>query len=191
MRTITVALVAALLGAVGLVLWWPHTEREPAGELVERSSVIELEPAPAPSANPIGAATPSSLVPPPAGAEPEAIVELQAQMVEKLYAEEGAASIDYLVAHGLERSDAERIVRKASEDSVACFFEALRLEADAQSVQFDSVLNAIEATQLDTDGPELGAIVDLEAVIDQMLPCAMNVLQQAGIPFSFSQRNGL
>ena len=88
----------------------------------------------------------------------------------------------------MRKPDGERIVRRFLEDSLRCLFDALRVEADGQSVAYDFVLDAIEADLYDTDGPLLGAVIDMRPVENRVMPCALTTAQQAGIePSAFSE----
>jgi hypothetical protein len=115
-----------------------------------------------------------------AGARPSE-TELRARAAEVSYAQIGGVLVDHLVARGVARADGERIVRRFFEDNMVCLFEALRLEADAQSVAHDSVLDALDAQLYDTDGPLLGGLIDMAAVANRVAPCAFTAAQQAGI----------
>jgi hypothetical protein len=114
--------------------------------------------------------------------------ELHAQAVEESYARVGGVLVEHVVANGLAQADGERIVRRFLQDSLRCLFDALRIEADSQSVAYDSVLDAIEADLYDTDGPLLGAVIDMRLVENRVMPCALTAAQQAGIePSAFSE----
>ena len=114
--------------------------------------------------------------------------ELRAQAVEESYARVGSVLVDHLVARGLAQADGERVVRRFLEDNLLCLFDALRIEADIQSVAYDSVLDAIEADLYDTDGPLLGAVIDMRPVENRVMPCALTAAQQAGLePSAFSE----
>jgi hypothetical protein len=107
--------------------------------------------------------------------------ELRARAAEESYARMGDVFVDYLVTRGLARVDADRVVRRFFDDSQRCLFDALRVEADAQAVAYDSVLDAIEADLHQTDGPLLGAVIDMRAVQNRVMPCSLTAAQQAGI----------
>jgi len=113
-----------------------------------------------------------------------AVAELLERVAETSYARAGGAFVDYFVARGLARSDSERIVRDALTAGTHCLFDALRFEAEAQSVSFGSLLDALEAEIYDADGPPLGALIDMNALQARQAPCVTTVLQQAGIPVS-------
>lgn len=124
----------------------------------------------------------------PAPAEPGGArateADLRARAREESYALIGGALIDHLVERGLAPADGERVVRRFFADEVRCLFDALRVEADAQSVSYDSVLDGLEAGLYDTDGPLLAAVIDLRGVQDRVMPCALTAAQQAGIESS-------
>jgi hypothetical protein len=114
--------------------------------------------------------------------------ELRARAVEESYARIGGVFVDHLVVGGLAQADGERVVRRFFEDNLSCLFDALSIEADIQSVAYDSVLDAIEADLYDTDAPLLGALIDMRPVQNRVAPCALTAAQQAGIePSAFSE----
>jgi hypothetical protein len=108
-------------------------------------------------------------------------VELRARASEETYARIGDVLVDHLAARGLSRPDAEPVVRRFIDDNLRCLFDALRAEADAQAVSYDSVLDAVEADLYDTDGPLLGAVIDVRAVQSRGSACSLTAAQQAGI----------
>lgn len=175
---VTVALLAAL--------WWPREESgaavEPpasAPEVVGESPVPIALPRAADSAR-APVAVPSSMSLPRTDTR-ASDAELRRQMVEQSYARLGSVLVDELVARGLARVDGERVVRRLFDDNAHCLFDALRLEADAQSVAYDTVLDAIQADLHETDGPLLGAVIDMAAVQSRATPCGLTAAQQAGI----------
>jgi hypothetical protein len=172
-------LAAALIATV----WLQHDDGATPGQRpaeqtnVARDAVAAVEsiaPAAAPTA--AAAARPSE----PTGMR-RSEAELRAQATQASYARVGSALVDYLVERGLARVDGEPVVRRFLEDSTSCLFDALRVEAGAQSVAYDSVLDALEAELYDTDGPLLGALLDMRAVVNRIAPCAQTAAQQAGI----------
>src|SRR5262249_41977250 len=66
--------------------------------------------------------------------------DLRARAVEQAYSRFGSLFVDHLVARGLAQADGEIVVRRFSEESVRCLFDALRAEAEAQTADYDSVL---------------------------------------------------
>jgi hypothetical protein len=176
----------SLAAAVLAAFWWQrdggvvrvqpvagsHDVTRTAVTLVESSRPAAVSPAPA-------------VVPAPSRAEPAGTrpseVELRARAAEVSYARIGGVLVDHLVARGVARADGELIVRRFFEDNVVCLFDALRLEADAQSVAYSSVLDALEAGLYDTDGPLLAGLIDMGAVANRVTPCAFTAAQQAGI----------
>jgi hypothetical protein len=106
--------------------------------------------------------------------------ELRGRVAEGTYARFGDVLVDHLVARGLSQPDGELVVRRFFEDNARCLFDAVRAEADAQSVPYESVLDAFEAELYDADGPLLGGLIDLRAVQDRVVPCALAAMQQAG-----------
>jgi hypothetical protein len=107
--------------------------------------------------------------------------ELRAEAAEQSYESLGDVLVDHLVARGLAPSDAERVVRRLMNDSVGCLFDALRVEADAQSVDYDSVLDALQANLHATDGPMLAGLLDMAPVVQRVGSCNLTVAQQAGL----------
>lgn len=97
------------------------------------------------------------------------------------YEQQGGRFVDYLVSQGLARADSENVIRGAFRDAAVCSLDAFRAEAKAQSVPFDTVLYALEATLHNADGPNIRALIDLEAVSRREAPCVWNVVQEAGI----------
>lgn len=118
----------------------------------------------------------------PQDARQRATEELMREMVATAYREQGSRYVDYLVSSGLARVDAERLVERGFRDTVECSFDAMRAEAEAESVPFDTVLYAVEAMFYNGDGPLLRGVIDMEAVANREMPCILNVLQEVGIP---------
>jgi fermentation-respiration switch protein FrsA (DUF1100 family) len=179
-------LAGSVAAALLAVLWWQHdgpatrAMRAAAQPDAARTAVATVE-SPSPgAASPTQAATPA-----PPRAEATGMratdAELRARAVEESYVRIGSVFVDHLVARGLAQADGERVVRRFFEDNLRCLFDALRIEADIQSVAYDSVLDAIEADLYDTDGPLLGALLDMRAVENRVVPCALTAAQQAGI----------
>lgn len=94
----------------------------------------------------------------------------------------GDRYIDYLVDNGLSRPHAEDIVTTGFHAAGRCSLEAMREQAQVESVPLDTVLRALHAELYDTDGPILMRTIDLQAVAAREAPCALNALQEAGIP---------
>jgi hypothetical protein len=174
----------SLAAAVLMAFWWQRDSGamrvEPVVPLdVKRTAVTQVE-----SPRPVAVSPATALV----SAAPQAELgarpseaELRARAAEVSYAQIGGVLVDHLVARGVARADGELIVRRFFADNMVCLFDALRLEADAQSVAYDSVLDALEAQLHDTDGPLLGGVIDLAAVGNRVAPCAFTAAQQAGI----------
>lgn len=114
----------------------------------------------------------------------ERIAELVDAMAVSAYAMIGERFVDYLVSSGLARADSERLVEQGMQDATWCSVNALREEADAQSVSFDDVLRAVAAGVYQSDGPLIGAMIDVERVRAREAPCLLNVFQQAGVPIA-------
>jgi hypothetical protein len=112
-------------------------------------------------------------------------IELFERIDEESYAQGGGMFVDHLVSRGLARSDAERIVRDSVRESTACLRDALRLEAEAQTVDYEAVLYAIESALEDADGPFIWSVIDMTAVQARAAPCVLTVTQRAGISPSF------
>jgi hypothetical protein len=136
-------------------------------------------------ASPLAADSLPTMVALPASPQPTGVraseAELLAQVAERSYTDSGGVFVDHLVARGLARTDSERVVEQFFNDAVACLFSALRSEADAQSVAYDSLLDAIEVDLHDADGPLLGALIDMRAVANRVAPCSYTAAQQAGL----------
>jgi hypothetical protein len=182
----SVTKIAALGGlaaaAVFVALWWhrdngamrAQRSTEQANAVVDAVTVESTAPAAAPAATSIPRQADTSALRP-------TEAELRARVTEESYARIGGALVDYLVGRGLARADGEPVVRRFLDDNMRCFFDALRAEADAQSVSYDSLLDALEAELYDTDGPLLGALIDMRAVLNRVVPCGLTAAQQAGI----------
>ena len=97
----------------------------------------------------------------------EALVQAMAQRTHERF---GPQLVNYLARQGLSRADAEPIVVELLGKSVTC------------ALDFELILNALDAELYDADGPLLGALVDLGAVDRRAMPCLMTALSQAGIP---------
>jgi hypothetical protein len=136
-------------------------------------------------ASPLTANSLPTMVALPASPQPTGVraseAELLAQVAERSYTGSGGVFVDHLVARGLARTDAERVVQQFFNNAVGCLFRALRAEADAQSVAYDSLLDAIEVDLYDADGPLLGALIDMRAVANRVAPCSYSAAQQAGL----------
>ena len=179
MSAAKLASLGGLAGTLLLVaLWWQrHDPVEKAAEpgppaITTPESQQRTVPA-SPAAAAASQARPLALRPGEA--------ELRTRAGEEAYARIGGALVDYLVERGLARGDGEPVVRRLLADTTNCLFDALRIEADAQSASFDSVLDALEAELYDTDGPLLAAVIDMRAVVNRVAPCAQTEAQQAGI----------
>ena len=116
------------------------------------------------------------------GGDEDPIASLRHAAAERFYRDAGDELVDDLVAHGLARSDAEITVRGLADAYVSCYFEALRAEADAQSVSFFALLDAVQAAVYDADGPLIGGLIEEERLNARVVPCALDAMQQAGIP---------
>jgi len=133
------------------------------------------------------AATRAAPAPLPTGAR-AGEAELRERAGEDSYARVDDVLIEHLVSRGLARPDGERVVRRFLDENVGCLFDALRVEAGAQAVAYDSVLDALEADLYDSDGPWLAALVDMRAAQARAAPCALAAAEQAGIePAAFSE----
>jgi hypothetical protein len=177
---LAVAVAAALLAALLL-------RRDETADVVESSSRLDtpvtLIPEPDSVADAELAAVPAAHQ----GAPVIGEVELFERIDEESYTQGGGVFVDHLVKRGLARSDAERIVRESVRESTACLRDALRLEAEAQGVDYDAVLYSLESTLEDADGPFLWTVIDLKAVEARAAPCVLTVTQRAGISPSFFQ----
>jgi hypothetical protein len=157
-----------------------RTQHAAAGPGIE-SAVIQ-SPRAAASSSP-AASTSAAVEPEPTALRPGE-AELRNRAVDESYARVGDVLVEHLVARGLAHADAEPVIRRFLEDNQRCLFDALRIEADARSVAYDSVLDAMEAELYDTDGPLLGALLDMSAVQARAMPCGLAAAQQAGIEAS-------
>lgn len=183
MRGTTLASLGGFVAAALLAtLWWQRDDGAASVEAAAARQETVVTSVTAAASPPPGAAVPTL-----AGARADATAlregeaELRARAAEQAHARIGEVLVDYLAARGLARADGEPVVRRFLDDNVRCFFDALRLEADAQSAAYDSVLDAVEAELYKTDGPLLGAVIDLRAVQSRLEPCALTAAQQAGI----------
>ena len=186
MRAGRLASLGGAAAAVALlaVAWW---QRDGGDAVADRAVELDAVSATVAAVELPGAAAgafatvapPAPRLAPKAGRATEA--ELQAQLADASQARIGAVFIEHLVARGLAQSDADRVVRRFFAESAACFFDALRLEAAAQSVAYDPVLDAIEAELYDSDGPLLPAVIEMRAVVERVAPCSLTAAQQAGL----------
>ena len=193
-------LAGGLLAIVGVgVVWYAGERPEPSPTAAAAETTFDSPSAPAepraltpsslrqsvealpasPSTDAEGAAPDTA---PAQDAESRAIDELKREMTTSAYREQGGLYVDYLVSNGLARADAERLIGRGFRDAVECSFEAMRAEAEAEGVPFDTVLYAVEAMLHQGDGPLLRGVIDMDAVRTRELPCLLNVLQEVGIP---------
>ena len=152
MSATKLTLLGGSLAAAALVAFWWQRDGgsmrvQPAAASLDvtRAAVTQVE-----SPRPVAVSQAPAVVPSapraePAGTRPSE-AELRARAAEVSYAQIGGVLVDHLVARGVARADGELIVRRFFEDNMVCLFDALRLEADAQSVAYDSVLDALEAS---------------------------------------------
>ena len=183
MRGTTLASLGGLVAAALLAtLWWQRDDGAARVEVAAERQQTALTPV-----STVASPSPDGAGPTLAGAREGATGlrngedELLARAAEQAHARIGEVLVDYLATRGLARADSEPVVRRFFDDNVSCFFDALRLEADAQSADYDSVLDAVEAELYKTDGPLLGAVIDLRAVQNRLEPCALTAAQRAGI----------
>jgi hypothetical protein len=121
-------------------------------------------------------------------ADPERVMDGVVTDVATLSLERlGDRFVDYLVGSGLAPADSEDIVMRSFRAAARCSLEAMRDQSRAESVPFDIVLEALYAELYDMDGPLLSSVIDLQAVGVREAPCALNALQEAGIPPSAAQ----
>ena len=183
----TFGIAAALLLAVLAALWSRH----------DRGSPSAAPPAPTAVAPALAAAEPADVerraptraaradeapAPLPVATEPAAAFPLEQALAQRAYDGFGTRLVDYLVRQGLARVDAEPIVVELLSKTATCALDAMREQALEQRVDFDLVLNALEAQLYDADGPMLTALVDVGAVDRRAIPCSMTAFAQAGIP---------
>lgn len=158
----------------------------PASEGAPRAQATSPSmPSPAAGAGRDGSGLPSAE--PPDSGRGNALDELAAEVAVIALERLGDHYVDYLVANGLSRADSEDIVSTGFHAASRCTLEAMREQARAESVPLDSVLYALHAELYDTDGPLLSSTIDLQAVRIREAPCALNALQEAGIPPSVAQ----
>jgi hypothetical protein len=178
-------IAAALLFAIGGALW---SLREDSQNIATPEVAEHRQQPPNPARAEAERRAPPSARPPPEIAttlpvpteQPtETLVQALAQRAQDGF---GPRLVDYLARQGLSRADAEPIVVQLLGKTVTCALDALREQAFLQRVDFDQVLNALEAELYDADGPLLSALVDVGAVDRRAIPCSMTAMSQAGIP---------
>jgi hypothetical protein len=193
---VLLALIGAVAGGASLAALWRFdlasagveiaAAEPPAVRAPASSAASPAGSAPPPAVNDPrravpsrGAAAPINAATAPRAPTAEALLE---EVARRAYARVGGAIVDELVAHGLAQSDAERAVRRLFDGSARCLFDALRSEAQATSVAYDSLLDALDAELHDADGAPLAALIGLTAVQARAAPCGLTVAEQAGIP---------
>lgn len=182
------SLTIVLLAAVAAWAFWYGS-----GDSTGTAAPADRIPAAAPPSLPspaVGAGGDGSGLPSPEPPDPErgnALDELATEVASIALERLGDHYVDYLVANGLSRADSEDIVRTGFHAAGRCALEAMREQARAESVPLDTVLYALHAELYDTDGPLLSNTIDLQAVRIREAPCALNALQEAGIPPSVAQ----
>ena len=87
--------------------------------------------------------------------------------------------VEELVAKGLARFDAERIVRELAHGIVECLFEVVRTDYEARGFTRDEFLRGAEMIWATP-----GASFDPKRFPPGAAPCATNVSQQAGLPLA-------
>lgn len=182
----TFGIAVALLLAVLAALWLRHrgspSAAPPAATAVVTAPAT-AEPAEAERRAPPSSGPPAAAPAPlPVATAPPAALPLEEALAQRAYDGFGTRLVNYLVRQGLARVDAEPIVVELLGETVTCALDALREQALEQRVDFDLVLNALEAQLYDADGPMLTALVDVGAVDRRAMPCSMTALAQAGIP---------
>jgi hypothetical protein len=182
----TFGIVAATLLGVAAALWWLHDDDSPPTATPALSAVAQppIEAVPArggppamPSNQPATEALASASASSNAPAE-----ELAQALARRVYDTFGSRLVSYLAKQGLSRADAEPIVAELLRSTVSCALDALREQALEQRVDFDQVLNALEAQLYDADGPPVSALIDATALDQRAAPCSMTALSRAGIP---------
>ena len=116
-----------------------------------------------------------------APADENRLARIERTIAESMYERSGADLVDELAARGLAASDAQVTVSTAFAGFASCTLDALRRQADEEGVSFTSVLDAVEATLSQSDGPLVTALVDGERAQAKALPCLLDVRQEAGI----------
>lgn len=194
-----VAAAALLASAAGSAFWMLSSAKNPASEIPAETSPRIASPTSEPEAGAtapadttsenrtlenrsLGEAMPEPPRPSADTSPDRAAEELMLEMAAVTYRRQGERYVDYLVSSGVAPSDGRRIVEQGFRDAVACSFEAMRAQAELESVPFDDVLYAIRAELYGGDGPLITALIDFEAVREREMPCVLNVLQETGIP---------
>lgn len=166
-------------------------DRIPAASPPASDGASRAQAAPPSMSSPaVGAGGDGRGLPSPEPPDPEranALDELATEVATIALERLGDRYVDYLVANGLSRADSEGIVSTGFHAAGRCALEAMREQARAESVPLDTVLYALHAELYDTDGPLLSSTIDLQAVRIREAPCALNALQEAGIPLSVAQ----
>lgn len=202
-------LAGTLLAAVAVWAFW-HDWDVPAGRSAAAGSVPTTSPSPADTSraqaqpDSVNAQAQPDSVPLPAAAakaewnhspipqtpDPElerALNEIATEVATTAHERVGDRFVDYLVGSGLAPADSEDIVMRSFRAAARCLLEAMREQSRAESVPFDTVLEALYAELYDMDGPLLTSVIDLQAVAVRDAPCALNALQEAGISPSAAQ----
>jgi hypothetical protein len=174
--------IAVALLVVALCTLWLRRDDLPvlAPSLVVEQRAAQASAPPPPTAADVASAdaapaTSSSTVP------DDGADALASAMAERMNRNLGPGFVDYLVEQGLARADAELIVAALARELAGCGFDAMRAQALLQRVAFDDVLHALEAQLNDADGPPVTALLDMEAVAQQEIPCSLAALQRSGI----------
>ncbi len=111
----------------------------------------------------------------------ETAESLTHRLARTLYARSGRQFVASLVEQGLAEADSIVIVRQAMDRIAACVVDALRTEAEEQSLRFDVLLLALDAVISDADVPEAEAMLTTATIESRTVPCIYAVAQEAGI----------
>lgn len=103
------------------------------------------------------------------------------RLARSLYARSGRQFVAGLVEQGLAEADSIVIVRQAMDNIAICVVDALRAEAEEQSLRFDVLLLALDAVISDADVPEAEAMLTTATIEARTVPCIYAVAQEAGI----------
>jgi hypothetical protein len=177
-------IAAATLLGVGAALWLLHggspgtaTQAPSAPQPSIAAASAGAEPRAVPSNHPAAEDFASA-----SGSSSSSSAALAQALARRAYDGFGSRLVSYLAKQGLSRADAEPIVAALMRSTVSCVLDALREQSFEQRVDFDQVLNALEAEVYDADGPPVSALIDTTALDQRAAPCSMTALSQAGIP---------
>lgn len=114
-------------------------------------------------------------------AGPSATAALQKETATYLFDTYGQQQVERLVEQGLAHDDAERIISRALDQLVGCYFDSLMQLAERFDADPDDVLYAFHATLLQADGPLLTEFFPRPELRAMDFRCASSAAQVAGI----------